>query len=354
MRLIRRGERSTAVQDLQARLERLGLPIAPQELGGSFGLTTEEAVRAFQQSRGLDVDGIVGDATWRALVESSWSLGERILRLQEPYLRGDDIRDVQLRLNALGFAAGKHDGIFGPATASALKEFQRNLHIAEDGMVGLETVRALDRLRLVTRTGLGPRIREREARQAGRPGIDGKRLALDPGHGGDDPGARGPSGETEAELAFDLAVRLAELFETAGAEVLLTRGPHDGPTESERARLANQLGADLLISLHLNAHPNEAAEGAATYYFEHGGIASEPGEYLADLLQTRLVEAGRVDCRSHGKAYPILRETRMPAVVLEPGFITNPDEVKLLSEPRTAEGVVRAVVSAVRSYFSSS
>ncbi|MCW3037287.1 MAG: N-acetylmuramoyl-L-alanine amidase [Actinobacteria bacterium] len=351
MRLIRRGERSNAVQDLQARLERLGIDIAPQELGGDFGPATEMAVRAFQQSRGLDVDGIVGDNTWRVLVESSWSLGDRILRLEEPNLRGDDVRDLQSRLNALGFAAGKHDGIYGRATAAALMDFQRNLGISDDGLIGLETLKAFRRLRLVTRTGLGPRTREREARRSGPPGVAGKRLVLDPGHGGDDPGGRGPSGETEADLVFPLATQLAGRLEAEGAEVTLTRGPHDGPTDSERARRANEAAADLLISLHLNAHPNEMAQGAATYYWEHGGIASEPGEHLADLLQDHLVRCGLVDCRSHGKAYPILRETRMPAVVVEPGFITNPDEAKMLSAPRTAEPIVLAMVRAVGTYF---
>src|SRR2546423_1919635 len=257
MRLVRRGERSNAVQDAQARLGRLGIDIAPQELGGDFGLSTEMAVRAFQQSRGLDVDGIVGDNPWRVLVESSWSLGDRILRLEEPNLRGDDVRDLQSRLNALGFAAGKHDGIYGRGTATALKDFQRNLGISDDGLVGLETLKAFRRLRLVTRTGHGPRTREREARRAGPPGIAGKRLVLDPGHGGDDPGSQGPSGEREADLVFPLATWLAELLEARGAEVTLTRGPHDGPTDSERAGRAHAAAVVLVIALHLYAHPNE-------------------------------------------------------------------------------------------------
>lgn len=356
MRLIRQGERSAAVQDLQTRLERIGSTIAPQELGGWFGPSTERETRAFQQSRGLDVDGIVGDATWKALVESSWSVGDRMLRLEEPWLRGDDVRDLQGRLNALGFSAGKHDGMFGPKTAAALRDFQRNLGIDDDGIVGLETLRALRRLRLVTRDGVGPRIREREARRASPPGIAGKRLGIDPGHGGDDLGARGPSGEAEADLTFQLAARLAQLLEAEGAEITLTRGPHDGPTDSQRALLANAAGTELLLSLHLNAHPSEVAEGVATYYFEHGGIASEPGEHLAGLLQTHLVATGtgRVDCRSHGKAYPILRETRMPAVVIEPGFITNPDEAKLLADEAASEELLEAMVAAVAEYFSRS
>ena len=351
MRLIRRGEHSGAVQDLQARLEHLGLAIAPAERGGVFGPTTEHAVRAFQQSRGLHVDGIVGDATWRGLVETSWALGERILRQEEPYLRGDDVRDLQVRLNALGFDAGKHDGIFGQETAAALRNFQRDLGIDDDGIVGIETLQALRRLRLVTRVGLGPRIRERAARQSGPPGLGGKRVAVDPGHGGEDPGERGPSGEAECDITFHLGTALAALLEAEGAEVMLTRGPHDGPGESDRARLANEARADLFLSLHLNAHASPDAGGAATYYFEHGGVASEPGEHLAGLLQARLVAEGLVDCRAHGKAYPVLRETRMPAVIVEPGFITNPDEVKLLGDPAAAVRIVEALAAAVRAYF---
>jgi N-acetylmuramoyl-L-alanine amidase len=351
MRLIRRGERSLAVQDLQHRLELLGLAIASPERGGWFGQSTEVATRAFQQSHGLDVDGIVGNATWRALVESSWTLGQRMLRLEEPYLRGDDVRDLQGRLNALGFAAGKHDGIFGPATASALREFQRNLGVDDDGIVGLDTLRTFQRLRLVTRPGVGPRVREREARRATAPGVAGKRIGIDPGHGGEDQGYLGPSGETEAEVVFSLAAVLARLLEADGAEVILTRGPHDGPSDSRRALLANEAGADLLVSLHVNGHPSEVARGAATYYFEHGSVASESGEHLAGLIQAHLVATGLVDCRSHGKAYAVLRETRMPAVVIEPAFITNPEEAKLLVDLEAVEPVVLAIAAGIRAYF---
>ncbi|HEX2179260.1 MAG TPA: peptidoglycan-binding protein, partial [Actinomycetota bacterium] len=111
--------------DLQARLEKLGFVIDPAELGGTFGPSTEMAIKEFQQRSGLDVDGIVGDNTWKALVESSWTLGDRPLRLSQPFLRGDDVRELQARLNALGFTAGKHDGIFGLGTAAALRDFQR-------------------------------------------------------------------------------------------------------------------------------------------------------------------------------------------------------------------------------------
>jgi len=334
------------------RLARLGFLIPTEERDGVFGPATEAAVRAFQQSRGLDVDGIFGPGTARVMKESAWRLGDRFVFLSEPPLRGDDVRALQERLNALGFAAGKHDGIFGLRTQSALREFQRNLAIGEDGVAGPETLRALERLKLVIRRGLGPRIREREDRRARPPGVSGKRFAIDPGHGGQDPGESGPGGEQEATFAFTLSARLAQVFEALGAETMLTRGPYDGPDESERAAMANQFAADLLISIHLNSHPLEIASGAASYYFEHDGVASEPGEHLADRMQRAFVAAGRLDCRSHGKAYPILRETSMPAVVAEPCFITNPTEAKLLADPAEVDTLVTAMVAAVSGYFS--
>jgi N-acetylmuramoyl-L-alanine amidase len=349
---MRQGDRSGAVADLQARLGHLGFEVGPAELGGTFGPSTRAAVRAFQQRRGIDVDGVVGPDTWRELVESSWALGDRLLHLRQPSMRGDDVRQLQSCLNALGFHAGKHDGIFGPRTASALREFQRNLAIDEDGMAGLDTVRALERLRMVIRMGLGPRIREREQRRASPPGLPGKRVAVDPGHGGDDPGHLGPSGETESELSFRLAARLAQLLESEGARTTLTRGPNDGPGHRQRARLANEFGADAFVSVHLNGHSNEVAQGAAAYYFAHSDIGSEPGEHLAGLLLEQLVGIGLVDCRTHGKAYAILRETRMPAVVVEPCFITNPEEAKLLQDPESLDAVALALAGGVRRYFS--
>ncbi|MEX2588093.1 MAG: N-acetylmuramoyl-L-alanine amidase [Actinomycetota bacterium] len=349
MDLIKRGHRHRAVADMQARLEGLGFIIEPSELGGTFGPSTETTVKEFQQRWGLDVDGIVGDATWRALVESSWTLGDRPLRLSDPFLRGDDVRELQASLNALGFTAGKHDGIFGLGTASALRDFQRNLAIDEDGIAGLETIRALGRLRMVIKQGLGPRITEREARRAHPPGIEGKRIVVDPGHGGQETGGTGPAGETESEYVFRLAANTAKLLDALGAQTILTRGPNDGPTESARAQMANRGAADVVVSLHLNWHHTPIAAGSATYYFEHGRVASEPGEHLADLIQQALIEAGRPDCSTHGKAYPLLRETQMPAVMVEPGFISNPAEMAELSE--SIDTLAKAIAGAIEQYF---
>jgi N-acetylmuramoyl-L-alanine amidase len=322
------------------------------EAGGLFGADTEAAVRAFQQQRGLVVDGIVGNATWKELVESSWTLGDRLLHLRQPPLTGDDVRELQAQLNALGFTAGKHDGIFGPSTADALRDFQRNLAIGEDGICGRETLSALESLKMVVRKGIGARTREREARESVPRGLISKRIVIDPGHGGDDPGATGPSGETESLVAFQISARVAQMLSARGASSILTRGPYDGPPDSKRAQLANDSGADLFVSIHMNSHENPSAEGSATYYFEHEGVGSEPGQHLARILQDEITSMARVDCRTHGKGYQILRETRMPAVLVEPGFITNPEEAKQMSDYYSAGEVASKVVAAIERYFS--
>jgi N-acetylmuramoyl-L-alanine amidase len=267
-------------------------------------------------------------------------------------MTGDDVRDLQERLNSLGFSAGKHDGIFGEQTVAAVQDFQQNLAITEDGIVGQETIEALDRLRLVLRHGLGPRVRERAQRRSAPPGLVGKRIAVDPGHGGDDTGHVSSFGDTEDDLAFRLAASVARRLDRAGAISMLTRGPHDGPSDSERSEIANQFSADLLVSIHMNAHSSPEAEGAATYFFEREGVASEPGEHLADLVREALIASGRNDCRSHGRNYPLLRHTRMPALVVEPCFITNPEEAKLVADQGGIERIAESIAEGIRRYFS--
>lgn len=341
-RLIRRGERSAEVADVQARLRALGLEVDDEN--GAFGPSTEQAVRTFQQRRRILVDGIVGPNTWNELVEAGWRLGDRILYLTRPMMRGDDVLLLQTRLNALGFDAGRADGIFGPDTDRAVRSFQKEYGVAEDGMFGPTTFTALAGLR-VDRPGTAASLRE-ELRQAQTSGISEAFIVLDPGHGGDDRGARTTNGWNECDLCWDLALRIAEHLDRAGARVRFSRNEVEGPSESERARRANEMDADAFVSLHLNSH-NESAAGASTYYF----IDSRSGEMLADAIQSSLVRLGVEDCRSHGRSYPILRETRMTAVLVEPLFVTNPVEEKMLEDADFRNALAAAIAEGIVSYF---
>ena len=129
-----------------------------------FGASTERALAEFQEGRGLHVHGRCDEPTWTALVEASYQLGDRLLVLSAPNMRGDDVADLQSVLARLGFDCGRVDGILGPTTASALEDFQRNCGLTPDGVCGAETVRALDVLGRQSGTGPGvAALREFEA-----------------------------------------------------------------------------------------------------------------------------------------------------------------------------------------------
>ena len=343
--LIRQGDRSQQVADVQARLRALGLQVDDET--GTFGDSTRQAVRTFQQRRAILVDGIVGPNTWTELVEASWRLGDRGLYLKHPPIRGDDVALLQKRLNALGFDSGREDGIFGEDTARAVKAFQKEYGVAEDGIWGPRSQAALAGLR-VDRPGTTAQLRE-ELRRAGGPDLHGALVVLDPGHGAGDFGGRGAAGLVEADVVWDLAVRLADRLAGTGARVRFTRTEAEAPDASERARRANEIAADVFLSLHLNAHEEPTAEGASTYYFH----TSAAGRALAEAIQEELVGLGARDCRSHARSYTVLRETRMPAVLVEPVFVTNPDEAKRLEEPDFRGALADAIAAGVSRYYAS-
>ena len=147
MKPVRIGDRGAAVEDIQRRLRMLGYDLGPTGIDGVFFGRTSEAVRAFQSQRGLDEDGLVGDETWSALVDATFILGDRMLYLRMPHFHGHDVAALQEALNALGFACGRLDGIFGAYTENAVREFQRNVGLPPDGIAGQGTVRALQALR---------------------------------------------------------------------------------------------------------------------------------------------------------------------------------------------------------------
>ena len=104
---------------------------------------------AFQRERHLTEDGLVGPETWAALVDATFILGDRLLYLRVPYFHGADVRSLQAALNALGFSCGQPDGIFGAFSERAVREFQLNVALDPDGIVGPESVRAITNLRHV-------------------------------------------------------------------------------------------------------------------------------------------------------------------------------------------------------------
>lgn len=359
MRPIRPGDRGPAVTEIRNVLS--GLDLLPSDgHGDEFDAETERAVRAFQQSRGLSVDGRVGAETWRALDAARWRLGARTLYHAVPDpLIGEDVRSLQERLLEMGYDAGRADAIYGIRTSRAVAQFQREMGLKPDGTCGPHTMGALRRLGRKVVGGRPQWLRESDAiRQAG-PTLVGRTVVIDPGHGGTDPGMVVPDGPlrwTEADIVYDLASRLEGRLAAAGVRVQLTRGPTPDTClpDADRAQLANSLGADVFIALHTDGHDNPAANGVATYHYgTDNGVTSATGERLAGLVQREIVaRTGLRDCRTHAKAWDLLRLTRMPAVRVEVGYLTSPEDRVRLVDPRFRDRVVEAIVAAVqRMYF---
>jgi len=283
------------VADVQRRLAAEGLPALPDP-PARFGPGTRAAVEAFQHRRGLRVDGVCGPQTWNALVEAGFRLGDRFLYNRRPMVRGDDVADLQRRLASLGFDTGRVDGIFGDLTASALAEFQRNLSLPVDGIVGAATLQEL--LRVMPRHSdpqLVTAVRESERlRQAPRT-LAGRRVAV------------GQEGGLDVLVS---AVR--RLLAEEGAVVI----PLVHPDGSAQAAAANVARVEVYLGLRLE--PSRSRCVAA--YYSGFRTESPGGKRLAELVQDAVARALDVPAGGvTGMSLPVLRETRMPAVICEMG-----------------------------------
>lgn len=356
MEPISTGATGPAVEDVQRRLAALGHDCADDE-PGRFAAATRTAVRAFQQGRGLPADGVVDEDTWQVLVNASYRLGDRLLFLTRPLLRGDDVRDLQQRLNRLGFDAGYDDGLYGPRTVAALSGLQADVGLPVDGILGPATLDALRRLHRDHQAAPVFVARERaELRRAPRTSVAGARVMLDPAHGPDDPGLLAPDGTPEHAVTWRLASLVEGRLAALGAHVVLSRGPTTTPTQVERTTLANEEGVEVIVSIHANGSASADAHGVAAYYFGTAdGHVSERGRWLADLVADGVVAVtGAPHCRTHPSTMTILSHSRAPATVVEPGFLTHPAEGRDLTDPAHQRRVATALVDAVVAFLTAS
>ncbi len=145
MDTIKRHDTGAAVEDVQQRLAAIGY-LPEGAVTGEYGDETAAAVAAFCRSTGLPASEEVTDKVWAALVDASFSLGDRTLYLRMPHFHGNDVVELQRALGALGFCAGSEDGIFGAHTELALRRFQLNLGLPSDGIAGAYTYAAVRNL----------------------------------------------------------------------------------------------------------------------------------------------------------------------------------------------------------------
>lgn len=350
---LRPGVSGDAVAELRQMLAVLGLlNNTAEDTLDVFDRPTELAVRHFQQQRGLTVDGVVGPETWTALTNAHWRLGDRVLAHEaSPPLVGDDVEQLQTQLLEMGFDVARVDGVFGPRTAESLRTFQREYGLVADSVCGPATLRALRQLSRRVVGGRPQWLREMVAVAAAGPNLLGKRIVIDPGHGGEDRGTQ-YEGLSEADLTWDLGTRLEGRLTALGVHTVLTRGPQNTRTDDQRAALANEVSADLVLSLHVDGVGSPRANGLAVYYFGGSESSSTIGERLADLIRRELVaRTGLLDGRSHAKSWALLRLTRMPAVRLELGYLTSPIDRARLVDPLFRDTVAEGLLVAVQRLY---
>ena len=266
-----------------------------EPLDGIFGSGTEAALKDFQRDRSIDIDGICGPQTWDQLVEAGHRLGSRLLYLQSPPLRGDDVADLQRLLTSLGFPMSQIDGIHGQRTADALVDFQLNAGLVPDGVCGPITVDFLHRVG--QRFGEAAditRLQEKQRFLKAGSELHGYKIVL------------AESGGLDAVVAS-----LRRSLSDSGAEVLTTHHPD----WSSHAQQANMFDADFCIGIEIRD------EGSAVCHFLGDHFESPTGKQLGSAVAENL-QSIVPGISSQGMRLPLLRETRMPALLLRIDDVT--------------------------------
>ena len=368
-RVLRVGDTSVRVAEARATLARLGLlsdfkgelsawkKQKYSESDKSFDANLSEVLKAFQQSRGIVPTGEIDDLTLRELRQASYTLGSRVLSYEPANeLVGDDISQLQQQLQELGFYQQRVDGHFGTNTHAALKEYQHNCGLQEDGVCGPATIRALGLLGRRITGGSAHNIQERERVRNAGPKLAGKRVVIDPALSGGDAGqlVKGRFGDiSEQEILWDLTQRIEGRMIAAGMETIISRPRTSDADVKSRAELANAFDADMVISLACDSYPNEKANGVATFYFgSESGNSSLIGETLSGFIQREIVARTELlDCGNHGRTWDLLRLTQMPVIQIVLGYLTNPEDIKILTNPSRRDDIAEAIVIAVKRMY---
>lgn len=191
-------------------------------------------------------------------------------------------------------------------------------------------------------------------------GLKGRKIAIDPGHGGSDSGAIGPTGVMEKNVTIRVSRELKRLLEAEGATVILTRtgdtevspkGANATSVEELEARceIANRANADIFISVHADAFTNREVKGTTAYYYTKGSAQSKR---LADSVRTALIDSiGTLDRGTQTSNFYVVKHTDMPAILVEISFISNADEERMMNSEAGVKKIARGIADGIADYF---
>ncbi|MEG4572694.1 N-acetylmuramoyl-L-alanine amidase [Microcoleus sp. N3A4] len=172
-------------------------------------------------------------------------------------------------------------------------------------------------------------------------------VAIDPGHGGRDPGAVGIQGIQEKEIVLDISFQVARLLEQQGVQAVMTRTDDSEIDLEPRVSLAERVNATLFVSIHANSINMSRPDisGIETYYFDNG-------EDLARVIHSSVLQGtGATDRRVRQARFYVLRKTSMPSVLVEVGFVTGAEDAARLSDPAYRSQMAASIARGILYYL---
>ena len=185
---------------------------------------------------------------------------------------------------------------------------------------------------------------------------EGKTVVLDPGHGGNDPGKVGANSVKEKDVNLQIAMKTKKLLENEGVRVIMTRdkdqdlagdSDHNRKVQDMKARvkLINDAMPALTVSIHQNSYQDPAVKGAQVFYYSHSKEAERAAEILKQALLT--VEESGTREKKAADSYYLLKKTEVPVVIVECGFLSNPEEAKRLTDSAYQKELAKAVAKGI-------
>jgi N-acetylmuramoyl-L-alanine amidase len=350
---IKKGFKGSKVVDIQRRLRLLGYNLAKYEIDGIFGLETIAAIKKFQQDRGLLATGIVDEETWQELVDAGYKIGDRLLYLKVPPLRGDDVKTLQSWLKVLGFYTYNENGIFHENTHKALIEFQKNMNLPADGIAGETTLQHLRNLKRIIESRKSsnyPFVKSYKENSS----IEKIRVILDYGENIDYKSEGFKFYKEKIYICKSVVNFCRDMLLEKGIDTLLTVNDviNTSLFLNDRIDFANKSDAEILISVNPASSSDLDSNGSSCFYFQGFKSYSISGKRIANLIQDKLVHnLNLLDCRVHGANFAILKETKMTAVVVEPAFISNQKDRNNLKETSYQMGISSSIANAVLQFL---
>ncbi|UCZ52724.1 N-acetylmuramoyl-L-alanine amidase [Bacillus shivajii] len=317
--VFRLGDYHSKVIELRNSLADAGYSTSDQPKN-YFGPSTRTAVTDFQRDSGITVDGVAGPQTFSTLREA--------VSNQKTYGYVSVSTTLNVR-SGPGTSYSIIDSLSNNTKVEILETTSNDWHkIGYDGKIGYVSAQFVELV--IPSDG----------------SLEGKKIILDPGHGGSDPGGIG-NGIIEKDLVLDISLKARQILEDAGATVIMTRTDDTYLTLSQRSTLANSSSADIFISVHANLF-NGVVQGTETFW--HGRYERSRSISLANSIQDSVVEKMGTRYRRVAEGnFHVVRETKIPSTLLEVAFMDHPDDAAKLKQSsyrqRAAEGIYEGVLN---------